>query len=69
MYQLQICGPKGRRTLRWDPHKLRERDPITLAKFAEAERLLKEALTQNRAVLDGNPPHPRIAVFGRWVEN
>ena len=67
MYQLQIWGPKGRRTLRWDPRKLQERDPRTLAKFAEAERLLKEVLTQSQAEKESSDPHSRIAVFGRWI--
>lgn len=67
MYTLQIMGPKGRRVLRWDPRKLQERDPATLANFAEAERLLKEAFAQSKAARDASSPLPRIAASGRWI--
>jgi hypothetical protein len=69
MYQLQIWGPKGQRVLRWDPRKLQERDPLTLAAFAEAEQLMKEALMQNNSARQPSQQSvPHIAAAGRWIE-
>jgi hypothetical protein len=67
MYQLKIWGPKGRRVLQWDPRKLQERDPLTLATFAEADRLLKEAFTQNKTAHESNSPPLHMAASGRWI--
>ena len=68
MYQLQIWGPKGRRTLRWDPRKIEEGDPKTLAVFAEADRLLHEAFASNKQLREANEPLPRVAASGKWLE-
>jgi hypothetical protein len=67
MYQLNIWGPTGRRVLQWDPRKLKEHDPLTLATFAEADRLLKEATAQGKAARDPHAPSPCIKAMGRWV--
>jgi hypothetical protein len=69
MYQLQIWGPKGRRVLRWDPRKLQERDPKTLATFAEADRLMKEAFAQGEIARQSNAPLLHLAASGRWIES
>lgn len=75
MYRLQIVSAQGARELKWDPHKLQEKDPETVAAVAEADRILREVLAQNqaawkKAVLesdrhDGEPQ--RLAVYGRWL--
>jgi hypothetical protein len=67
MYQLQIWGPKGRRVIRWDPRKLQERDPSTLAAIAEADRLLKEAYQQREDGRAQDDAQPQIAASGRWL--
>ena len=68
MYQLEIWGPKGRRVLRWDPRKVAQRDPKTMAVFAEADRLLKESLSRSRTEHDPNTAPLRLAASGRWIE-
>jgi hypothetical protein len=65
MYQLNIWGPTGQRVLQWDPRKLKERDPLTLAIIAEADRILKEAPAQDKAA--PHAPSPCIKALGRWV--
>jgi hypothetical protein len=67
MYQLQIWGPRGRRVIRWDPRKLQERDPSTLAAIAEADRLLKEAYQQREYGRDQDHAQAQIAASGRWL--
>ncbi len=67
MYQLEISGPKGRQILQWDPAKLHEHDPTTLATLAEAERLFREAMAYNRRrVAAGDVTTPHMTLSGRW---
>lgn len=68
MYQLKIWGPKGRRTFRWDPRKVKERDPKTLAIFAEADQFLHEALELNKKLREANQPQPRVGASGKWLD-
>jgi len=68
MYQLRIRGPKGWRTLRWDPRKLARRDPKTMALLAEADQMLKEAINQNSMTHKANSAFPSVAASGRWID-
>jgi hypothetical protein len=77
MYRLQIHSPQGQRVLQWDPRKLRERDPETLALLAEADRFLHEALAGHPHITlppaaGAGAAHEkgiaRVAVRGRWLD-
>lgn len=68
MYRLQIMGPRGRRIYEWDPSKLEAKDPSTLATFAEADRLLKEAMANGQMQPNRSKnAEVHIAVSGRWT--
>lgn len=68
MYRLQVMGPRGRRIYEWDPNKLEALDPHTRATFAEADRLLKEAMARGQSPCDNvKTTEPHIAASGRWT--
>ena len=66
MYQLQIVGPRGRRTLQWDPQKLKAHDPVTVATVREADRLLREVAAQRRQQSQTGDV-PLMAASVRWL--
>jgi len=63
MNKLQIMGPEGHRELSWDPQKVEERDPETMAVIAEAEQILDNALQRGHAAFqvdDAEQPARRV---------
>ncbi|HXF61770.1 MAG TPA: hypothetical protein VNK95_09135 [Caldilineaceae bacterium] len=70
MYRLQILGPHGNAVLQWDPQKLQEKDPATLAALLEADRFLRELLATRQQAHGMQPAHPtpRVAAYGRWLQ-
>lgn len=67
MYQLEISGPRGREILQWDPRKLHEQDPTTVATLAKAERLFQDIMAYNRRrIAAGDVATPHMALSGRW---
>ncbi len=66
MHKLQIMGRQGHRELSWDPQKVDEKDPETLAVLAEAEQILEDALKRGHAAFrvdDPDQPAQRVDRF------
>ena len=58
MHKLQIMGREGHRELTWDPDKVGQGDPETLAVIAEAEQILTEGLARGHAAFPVGAPTP-----------